>query len=324
LRIEKANANNLKDINLHIPSSGIVAITGVSGSGKSTLAFDVIAKSWKDGRANGCHKITGLEKFSQITKITQQQISTSKASNLLTFTGIFDHIRTLFSQTEPAKSKGFKKGDFSLNTKGGRCENCQGHGKIKVSLDFVSDVWIKCEVCKGKRFSSDILECNFDGKNISEILEMSVGEAIEFFSFNKTIHHGLKALNDVGLGYLHLGQSTNTMSGGELQRLKLARELMVPAKGNSLYLFDEPSTGLHPKDVEILIKLFQKMADQGHTLLIIEHDADIILQADWVIDLGPGGGDAGGEIIAEGTPEEIAQNPKSLTGKYLQDVIGYN
>jgi len=322
LRIEKAKANNLKDINLHIPSSGIVVLTGVSGSGKSTLAFDVIAKSWKNGRATGCHKITGLENFTQITKITQQQISTSKASNLLTFTGIFDHIRTLFSQTEPAKSKGFKKGDFSLNNKGGRCENCQGHGKIKVSLDFVSDVWIKCAECKGKRFTNEILTCNYKHKNISEVLEMSVCEAIDFFSSNKNIHHGLKTLSDVGLGYLHLGQSTNTMSGGELQRLKLARELMVPAKGNSLYLFDEPSTGLHPKDVEILIKLFQKMADRGHTLLIIEHDADIILQADWVIDLGPGGGNAGGEIVAEGTPGEIARNPNSLTGKYFKDVMG--
>jgi excinuclease ABC subunit A len=321
LQIEKANANNLKDFNLHIPSSGIVAITGVSGSGKSTLVFDVIAKSWARGRAVGCVKIDGLENFTQITQITQQQLSTSKASNLLTFTGIFDQIRTLFSQTEAAKLLGFKKGDFSLNNKGGRCEHCQGHGKIKVSLDFVSDVWVECEVCKGLRFVPEILECRFNEKNISEILEMSVSQAMDFFAFNKNIFAALKTLFDVGLGYLQLGQSTNTMSGGELQRLKLARELMSPTKGNTLYLFDEPSTGLHPKDVEVLIKLFQKMADLGHTLLIIEHDADIILQADWVIDLGPGGGDNGGEVVAEGTPEQIAHQATSLTGKYLRDFI---
>jgi excinuclease ABC subunit A len=321
LKIEKANANNLKDINLHIPSSGIVAITGVSGSGKSTLVFDVIAKSWARGRAVGCVKIDGLENFTQITEITQQQISTSKASNLLTFTGIFDQIRILFSQTEAAKLLGFKKGDFSLNNKGGRCEHCQGHGKIKISLDFVSDVWVKCEVCKGLRFVPEILKCRFNEKNISEILEMSVGQAMDFFAFDKNIFAALKTLFDVGLGYLHLGQSTNTMSGGELQRLKLARELTSPAKGNTLYLFDEPSTGLHPQDVEVLISLFQQMADQGHTLFIIEHDADIIFEADWVIDLGPGGGENGGAIVAEGTPKQITQKATSLTGKYIQGLV---
>ena len=317
LWIEKANANNLKGINVHIPSSGIVVITGVSGSGKSSLVFDVISKSRHKHKPVACQAIKGLENFDQILEITQKPVSTSQASNLLTFTGIFDYIRTLFSQTEAAKSKGFKKGDFSLNITGGRCEHCQGHGKIKVSLDFVSDVWVLCDECRGKRFTSDILECYFNERNISEILEMTVSEAVDFFSSNKSIRNGLKTLSDMGLGYLQLGQSTNTMSGGELQRLKLARELANPLKGKTLFLFDEPTTGLHPQDVEVLINLFHNLADQGHTLLIIEHDADIILQADWVIDLGPGGGDAGGEIVAEGTPEQIEQNPKSFTGRCL-------
>jgi len=321
IKIEGARAHNLKGFDLHVPSGGILAISGVSGSGKSTLVFDVIAKSWQVGHAVGCHKIEGLENYTQITEITQQQISTSKASNLLTFTGIFDPIRTLFSQTDLAKSSGLKKGDFSINSKGGRCENCQGHGKIKVSLDFLSDVWVQCDECKGKRFQSKVLECKLAGKDISDILEMTVDEAAIFFDSFKKIYTGLNVLHEVGLGYLHLGQSTSNMSGGELQRLKLARELMAPAKGNTLYLFDEPTTGLHPKDVEVLMNLFQKIANQGHTLLIIEHDADVIRLADWVIDLGPGGGDEGGMIVAEGRPEDFVKDAKSITGKYISNFL---
>ena len=318
LQIKKANANNLMDFNLYIPSSGIVVITGVSGSGKSSLVFDVIARSWREKRAVGCQSITGLEKFNQILEITQKPIAISQASNPLTYTGIFDHIRTLFSQVEPAKKMGLKKGDFSLNTKGGRCENCQGQGKIRISLDFVSDVWINCDRCRGKRYTDKVLACKYMGKNINDILEMSIGEAVDFFINHKNVQPGLKVLNEVGLGYLKLGQTTNTLSGGELQRLKLARELMLPAKEKTLYLFDEPTTGLHPQDVEVLINLFQKMADQGHTLLIIEHDTDMILQADWVIDLGPGGGEFGGQVLAEGTPDRISNNQKSVTGRYLR------
>ena len=318
LQIEKANANNLKNLDIDIPSAGMIVITGVSGSGKSSLVFDVISRSWHENRPVGCKAIHGLENFNQILKITQKPIATSQASNPLTYTGIFDPIRAMFSQVETAKKMGLKKGDFSLNTKGGRCENCQGQGKIKISLDFVSDVWINCDQCRGKRYTDKVLACEYMGKNINHILEMSINEAVDFFINHKNVRPGLKILNEVGLGYLKLGQTTNTLSGGELQRLKLARELMHPAKGKSLYLFDEPTTGLHPQDVEVLINLFQKMADQGNTLLIIEHDADIISQADWVIDLGPGGGEFGGQVLAGGTPDRISQNPVSVTGRYLR------
>ncbi len=239
----------------------------------------------------------------------------------MTFTGIFDQIRNLFSQTDAVKFAGLKKQDFSLNTNGGRCENCQGHGKIKVNLDFVSNVWIKCVSCQGKRYTEDVLACDFNKKNISEVLEILVTEAAEFFASYKNIYSGLMTLNNVGLGYLYLGQSTNTTSGGELQRLMLARELSAPGKENTLCLFDEPGTGLHPQDIEVLIKLFQDMAGRGYTLLIIEHDADFILQADWVIDLGPGGDDNGGDVVVQGWPEEIANNQGSLTGRYLSGFI---
>ncbi len=297
ITIKSAYAHNLKNIDVKIPSGKMVAISGVSGSGKSTLLFDVVAASAKNGRPVGCEKIEGLEHFDEILVVNQEQISTSQVSNAMTYTGIFDNIRDVFAKTPEAGLLNLKKTHFSFNTKGGRCEKCQGQGKIKISLDFVSHVWVNCDECQGKRYKAQVLSCRVEGKNIFDILEMTIQQAIHFFNFHLKIKQALEMLNEVGLGYLRLGQSTNTLSGGELQRLKLAKEIMHPAKGQNLYLFDEPTTGLHFRDVEVLMKLFRKLIEQGHTLLIIEHNMDLINAADLEIELGPEGGENGGEIV---------------------------
>lgn len=303
LSIKSAHAHNLKNIDVDIPLAKMVALSGVSGSGKSTLMFDVLAASAKAGQAVGCEKIVELENFEQIIEVTQQPISTSQVSNAMTFTGMFDSIRDLFSKTGEAKSQKLKKAHFSFNTKGGRCEKCMGQGKIRISLDFVSDVWVSCDECKGQRYLPTVLKCKLNEKNIFEVLEMTVIEAGSFFNDEQKIHSALSILQDVGLGYLKLGQSTNTLSGGELQRLKLAKELIHTAPGKNLYLFDEPTTGLHFRDVEVLIKLFKKLVNAGHTLLITEHNQDIISHSDWIIELGPEGGENGGELVAIGSPK---------------------
>ncbi|MCF8365450.1 MAG: excinuclease ABC subunit UvrA [Bacteroidales bacterium] len=315
--INSASANNLKNMDIEIPIGKLVTISGVSGSGKSSLVFDVIAASALSGKACGCDTVKGLEHFIKVVKVTQEPFSTSQVSNAMTFTGIFDQIREAFAKTPQAQKLKLKKPHFSFNTVGGRCEKCQGQGKIRISLDFISDVWILCDACEGKRYNPQVLSCELVGKSIFDVLEMTITRAINFFEPEPEINEQLRVLEEVGLAYVCLGQSTNTLSGGELQRLKLARELMHPVKGQNLYLFDEPTTGLHFQDVEVLMKLFRKLVDQGHTLIVIEHNSDVILNSDWVIDLGPGGGKNGGEVIFSGRPEALIKVENSLTGKSL-------
>jgi excinuclease ABC subunit A len=321
ISITSAKANNLRNIDVEIPIGQMTGFTGISGSGKSSLMFEVIAASAKSGKPESCDAIKGLEQFKEVVTITQDPVSTSKVSNALTFTGLFDQIRDRYAATPMAKKAKLKKSHFSFNSKWGRCENCQGQGKLRVSLDFVSDVWITCEECQGKRYTDEVLSIRLEGHNIFDVLEMTVSKAIKFFGEHESPGKQLKLLEDVGLGYIRLGQSTDTFSGGELQRLKLAKELMNDSSGNNLYLLDEPSTGLHFRDVEVLMNLFDKLLEMGHTLIIIEHNMDIISQCDYVIDLGPGGGENGGLVVATGTPEDISKSEVSLTGKYLKPYL---
>ena len=321
LTIKNATANNLKGFDLEIPSGGIIVITGVSGSGKSTLVYDVIHSSWEKGKVCGCSSITGLENYQKIVAVHHKPSFTGSAGVPATYTGIFDLIREIFAQTKDAAGRNLKKSHFSFISKEGRCEQCGGTGKIRVSMDFFSDVYLLCEKCQGNRYKDEVLACQFNGLNISDILEMTFSEAAVFFKDQKTLNSQLLMMEKVGLGYLRLGQPLDTLSGGESQRLNLAAELMKPIKGKTLYLFEEPATGLHFMDIEYLMKLFHELAGQGHTLLIIEHDPDIIVNADWVIDLGPGGGDHGGSVVAEGIVSEIINNHKSVTGKYLKSLI---
>jgi excinuclease ABC subunit A len=321
LSIKNATANNLKGFDLEIPSGGIILITGVSGSGKSTLVFDIIHSSWKKVKPNGCSSISGLEKFQKVIPVLQQSSFTGSAGVAATYSGIFDPIREVFSRTEEAKKKNFGKSHFSFISKEGRCEHCGGTGKIRISMDFISDVHLICEKCNGKRYKDDVLTCYHNERNIADILSMSFSEAAVFFYDQKTLQGQLRMMEKVGLGYLQLGQSLDTLSGGESQRLILAYELMRPVKANTLYLFEEPSTGLHFRDIEYLMELFHELADRGHTLVVIEHDPDIIINADWIIDLGPAGGDQGGNVVAQGRITEIISNKKSATGKYLRELI---
>jgi len=321
INIEKAKIHNLKGIDLKIPSQGIIAVTGVSGCGKSTLVYDVIAASADSGYHAGCGNIWGFDRFKQVIRIDQKPVGSNPASNPATYTGIFDKVREMFAGTEIARARNYKKSRFSFNVKGGRCEACQGMGANKVSMDFLSDVWIPCEECQGKRYNEETLACTLNGYTIVDVLEMTVAKALEFFSGNKKIFWALFALEQVGLGYLRLGQPANTLSRGEAQRLKLASELLRHKKSRNLYLLDEPTIGLHFEDVDRLISIFHRLADEGHTLIIIEHHPDIIKNADWVIDLGPEGGDRGGRLIAAGTPEAIIKEKKSYTGQVLKEYL---
>jgi len=321
LSIKNATANNLKGFDLEIPAGGIIVITGVSGSGKSTIVYDVIHSSWEKGKPCGCSSISGLENYHKVLAVHHKPSFTGSAGVPATYTGIFDLIRDLFAKTEDALRMNMKKGHFSFIGKEGRCEHCGGTGKIRVSMDFISDVYLLCEKCNGKRYKDEVLDCQFNGLNIADILEMTFSEAAGFFSDQKLLNGQLMMMEKVGLGYLRLGQPLDTLSGGESQRLNLAAELMKPVKGKTLYLFEEPATGLHFMDIEYLMKLFHELAGQGHTLLIIEHDPDIIMNADWIIDLGPAGGDQGGYLVSEGTVSEIMNNEKSVTGKYLKSLI---
>ncbi len=327
LQIRNAFKNNLKNIDIDIPLGKIVVLTGVSGSGKSTLMQELIYEyaihklRKNKPKPQGVDEISGFENLDKIIDIDQSPIGRTPRSNPATYTDVFTPIRELYAKTNEAKMRGYKPGRFSFNVKGGRCEACSGDGVLKIEMNFLSDVYVKCDVCKGQRYNNETLEVKYKGKSISDVLEMSVKEAYEFFENIPQIANKLKTLVDVGLDYIKLGQSATTLSGGEAQRIKLASELNKRATGKTLYLLDEPSVGLHWHDLDKLIKIIQQLADNGNTILIIEHNMDLIKVADYIIDLGPEGGDFGGEIVACGTPKEVAKNPNSYTGKYLKHYI---
>ena len=304
-----------------------MAITGVSGSGKSTLMTDILAKalSKKFYRAKnfpGKHKkLTGLDNIDKVINIDQSPIGRTPRSNPATYTGAFTPIREIFSNLPEAKLRGFDAGSFSFNMPGGRCEHCSGDGYIKIEMQFLSDVYVKCDVCQGKRYKKKTLDLYYKDKNVYDILEMTVEEAMGFFRQTPAVYQKLKTLYDVGLGYIKLGQPATTLSGGEAQRVKLATELSRRATGKTLYILDEPTTGLHFDDINRLLKVLHQLVAKGNTILVIEHNLDVIKSVDWVIDLGPEGGDKGGYIIAEGTPKQVSKIKKSYTGRYLQDIL---
>jgi len=327
LIIKGATENNLKNIDVEIPLGKLVCITGVSGSGKSTLLVEILynALARKLMRAHtspGKHEtIEGTQHLDKVINIDQSPIGRTPRSNPATYTGLFDNIRDLFSELPESKIRGYKKGRFSFNVKGGRCEACMGEGQLKIEMQFLPDVYVPCEVCHGSRYNHETLQVRFKDKNIAEVLDMTVETAIEFFDAFPKIKRRLQTLHDVGLGYIRLGQPAPTLSGGEAQRVKLSKELSRIATGRTLYVLDEPSVGLHAADVHMLIEVLQALVDSGNTVLIIEHNMDIIKVADWIIDLGPDGGLNGGEIIAQGTPEQICATKSSFTGQYLQKYV---
>ena len=322
--IKGCEENNLKKLNVEIPTSCLTLVTGVSGSGKSTLINEILYKAMMKKLHNskeipGKHKSIFTESYiDKVLAIDQSPIGKTPRSNPATYIGVFDEIRNLYSELPESKLRGYKQGRFSFNLPGGRCEKCSGDGTIKIEMNFLPDVYVECEECKGKRYNSETLEIKYKGKSIAEVLDMSVEEALEIFQFIPSIRNKLQTLVEVGLGYIKLGQSSTTLSGGESQRIKLTKELAKRSTGRTLYILDEPTTGLHFHDVKKLISVMQSLVDKGNTMVVIEHNLDVIKCADYVIDLGPEGGDQGGEIVATGTPEEIAKNSKSYTGKYLK------
>lgn len=329
LRIYGVSHNNLQAIDVEIPLSKLVAVTGVSGSGKSSLVNEVLYKALAK-QLNGAKdqpgtysELRGIEHIDKVIQIDQSPIGRTPRSNPATYTGVFTHIRDILAQTRESRARGYKSGRFSFNVRGGRCENCQGDGLIKIEMQFLPDVYVTCEVCKGKRYNRETLQIDYKGKNIADILDMTVEEATAFFSNVPKISDKLKTLTDVGLGYIRLGQSATTLSGGEAQRVKLAAELSKRQTGKTLYILDEPTTGLHFEDVRKLLAVLHGLVAQGNTVLVIEHNLDVIKTCDWVIDLGPEGGDGGGLIVAEGTPTEISQTPQSYTGQWLKKLASF-
>ena len=327
LKIRGASENNLKDIDVDIPLGTLTCITGVSGSGKSTLINEILCKAVSNKlyhskeKPKTNKKILGIDNIDKLVAISQNPIGRTPRSNPATYTGVFDDIRTLFTTTKESKMYGFEKNRFSFNVKGGRCEACRGDGVKKIEMHFLPDVYVPCEVCHGTRYNRETLNIKYKNKNIAEVLDMRVSEALEFFDNIPKIKNKLQVLEDVGLGYIKLGQSAPTLSGGEAERVKLAKELQKRATGKTLFVLDEPTTGLHTDDIKRLLAILQKIVDNKDTVVVIEHNLDVIKVADYIIDLGPEGGDEGGTIVDKGTPEHIAKNPKSYTGQFLAKIL---
>ncbi len=327
LTIKGAAQNNLKNIDVSIPLGTFTAVTGVSGSGKSSLINEILYKglavalNHAKARPGKHRKIVGMEELDKVIEISQSPIGRTPRSNPATYTGVFTDIRQLFAQTAEAKARGYDSGRFSFNVKGGRCEACEGDGILQIEMHFLPDIYVPCEVCKGKRYNRETLEVKYKGKSISDVLEMTAEEAYLFFENIPKIARKIKTLCDVGLGYVKLGQSATTLSGGEAQRVKLATELSKRATGRTIYILDEPTTGLHSADVHKLIEVLQTLVDSGNTVVVIEHNLDVIKTADYLIDLGPEGGDRGGEIVVCGTPEQAAACERSYTGRYLKKYL---
>ena len=325
--IRGARENNLKDVTISIPLGVLTTVTGVSGSGKSTLVNEILFRAVANRlhraklRPGKHRKVRGTDKIDKIINIDQSPIGRTPRSNPATYIGLFDHIRELYSRTQEARARGYKPGRFSFNVKGGRCEVCRGDGQIKIEMHFLPDVYVPCEQCHGKRYNRETLEVRFKGKTIADVLDMNVEEAVDFFQHIPKIKRRLQALHDVGLGYIRLGQPATTLSGGEAQRVKLASELSKVATGRTLYILDEPTTGLHFADVHRLLEMLNRLVDQGNTVVVIEHNLDVIKTADRIIDLGPEGGEEGGLLVAKGTPEQVAAAEGSYTGDYLARVV---
>jgi len=327
IEVKGATEHNLKNINVKFPLGQFICVTGVSGSGKSTLVNEILYKTvakeiyGSNEKPGKCKEIKGLENVDKIINIDQSPIGRTPRSNPATYTGVFDVIRDIFAATQEAKMRGYDKGRFSFNVAGGRCEACSGDGVLKIEMHFLPDIYVPCEVCKGKRYNRETLEVKYKGKTISDVLDMTVEEALKFFENIPKIKSKIQTLYDVGLGYIKLGQPSTTLSGGEAQRVKLATELSKKATGKTLYILDEPTTGLHIADVHKLVDILQRLVDTGNSIIVIEHNLDLIKTADYIIDLGPEGGEKGGQIIAVGTPEQITRNDQSYTGKFLKKYL---
>ncbi|HPB32611.1 MAG TPA: ATP-binding cassette domain-containing protein, partial [Candidatus Sumerlaeota bacterium] len=327
LFIHGAREHNLKGIDVEFPLGLFICITGVSGSGKSTLLLDILnraleQKFYRSSTVPGDHDgIDGLEHLDRVINVNQAPIGRTPRSNPATYTKIFDPVRDLFSRLPEARARGYKPGRFSFNVKGGRCETCQGAGVLCIEMHFLPDVYVECEACRGRRFNRETLEITYKGKNIDDVLNMTVGEALEYFQKIPQIRARLQTLADVGLSYITLGQPATTLSGGEAQRVKLSRELSKRSTSRTLYILDEPTTGLHFDDIRKLLEVLNRLVDGGSTVIVIEHNMDVIKCADWIIDMGPDGGDAGGRMIARGTPEQVARSAQSYTGRYLKDIL---